>query len=207
MMNSRSRMPAAERLAHIRAALAEDCVRREVDQRIDTAVAHFHVETAPPLSHRHLQLVIADFVRHVYEQGLRFSQGLSSREALGEAIAILDTSYPGPPGSRYDAAVVDATDSEQDGLAAVLSQLTVLIKERERRKYVQGVLGAWLDPSDWHTNCEIAELQLRRVRPPGSECHAAAQYADEIHGLVDAELTTDAQLRQLALAALQSLTL
>jgi len=206
-MNSRRRMPAAERLAHLRAALAEDCVRRAVDQRIDAAAAYFHIETEPPLSHRHFQRVIADFVRHVYEHGLRFSQRLSPREALGEAIAILDTSYPGSPGSRYDAAVVDASDSEQDGLAAVLAQLAVLIKERERRKYAQGVLATWLDPSDWHTNCEIAELQLRRVRPPGAERHAAWQYIDEIPALIAAELSADAQLRQLASAALHSLTL
>lgn len=204
-MNSRRRMSAAGRLARLRELLDEECVRREVDQRIDTAAARFHFENRP-FSHRHLQCVIADFVCHVYEHGLRFSQRLSPREALGEAVAILDTSYPGPPGSRYDAAVVDASDCTQDGLVAVLTQLAVLIKERERRKYVQGVLATWLDPSDWHTNCQIAALQLRRVRPPGAERHAAWQYVDEIPALIAAELSTDAQLRQLASAALQSFT-
>lgn len=160
MKNSPSSTTVSKTIARIRALLDEDHIRSEIDTPIDRALDGFKFDAATPVSRHRFHEIIAAFVRHVYQYGLRTPRRLAPATALAEALDIIERSYPAPNGDRYDAALCDALSREQDGLILVLDVIAAEIAERERQKYASWVIASSFSLTDWRARCAIAEALL-----------------------------------------------
>jgi len=136
--------------------LDEERVRCKIDESVDRALANFKFNENAPFSTRLFHEVIAEFVRQVWEQGVKFHRNLNAETALAEAIAILGTGYVGNGGSGYEAALVDAANPEPNGIRCVIEQMAELIKATQRAKDLRRILETCIMPSDWQTKRRVA---------------------------------------------------
>jgi hypothetical protein len=164
MTNSKQNFSSEKILDTIMDLLSEERVAREIDEPIEMAAERFQEEVKVPLSHSDYNRVITKFARGIYEQGLRLSRHLSDREALTEAVSLLEKYYQGIDTRGYDEALVEATGNNIEGLEYVLSMLKESIKAVERKKYVQWVFADTVDPLDWEAHRRLAETYMRRYR-------------------------------------------
>ena len=182
--------------------LNEERVAREIDEPIDLTVKAFQIKTKLPLSHSDFNHVIAEFVRRIYQNGLRLPRHLSDQEALAEAVSLLENHYQGINSRGYDDALLDAGGNDQEGLLYVLSQLAETIKAIEREKYVQWVFFSTIDQSDWETRRRITATYLKRYGvflSPELRDMDSAQLADHFQGLIINYLSTASLIRQIFL--------
>ena len=142
MTNSEQNLSSEKILDTIIDLLNGERMTREIDEPIDLTVKAFQIKTKLPLSHSDFNRVIAEFVRRIYQKGLRITRHLSDQEALAEAVSLLENYYQGIDSRGYDGALLDATGNDQESLGYVLSQLAESIKAVERKKYVQWVFSA-----------------------------------------------------------------
>jgi len=180
--------------------LEETKVRREIEDPIDEILTSVEITSQPSVSLDEFHQAIADFIRKTYRYGLRLSRELSLSQARSEAICLLEQLYQGSHSKGYEAALLDLTNPELDGLNVVLAVLAEGIKVRERERYIRWVFASQLDPSDWQTKCEIAELMIDRLRPFLHEELALcgpAQRADQLPEIIASELESGGFLQQL----------
>ena len=192
-MNTDARAEGKRIADRLLADLDEDRLRRELDDGIDEAVSGYVRDAVPVRSQKVFLDVIADFVRHLYESGLRVPRILTSTQARADAIAQLEQHYPRTSDSGYEEALLDATSSGDQGMELVLAHMAEIIKLRERIAYKRWVFSDHLTRCSWTTRCAIAEYLLDRcapLLPPRlAGCHPA-QLADEIPALIAIELST-----------------
>jgi hypothetical protein len=164
MTNSEQNLSSEKILDTIIDLLNGERMTREIDEPIDLTVKAFQIKTKLPLSHSDFNRVIADFVRRIYQNGLRLPRHLSDQEALAEAVSLLENHYQGINSRGYDDALLDAGGNGQEGLLYILSQLAETIKAIEREKYVQWVFFSTIDQSDWETRRRITATYLKKYR-------------------------------------------
>jgi hypothetical protein len=199
MTSSDHRPAAGSAIDRIVELLDEDRLHQIVDDRVDAAVASFRLPQLPNVTHGLFHRVLGDFVVHVHEHGLPVPKKLSHRQALAEAIALLDAGYEGIRCYGYEGACMDAMDPELDGMVLVLSGLTEVVKAMEREKYVRSIFAEALAPLDWQDRCRVAETLLKRLKaflPPELLRCTPAQLADEIPALIHVALETDSALQR-----------
>ena len=82
---------------------------------------------------------------------------LSRPQALAEAMVLLDR-YAGVSGcTGYYGAVVDASQSDQEGWERILASLVEAAKEHQRAIYRRWVLASHIDPRNWGAKCGIVQ--------------------------------------------------
>lgn len=156
-------MKAPERvLDKVICLLSHERILAEVDQPIDQAIQVFQLETEGPLSHPRFNQIVTEFVRHVYQIGIRLPRYLSNTEALSEAVFLLERHYQGGYTMGYDGALLDAMDQNLEGLEWVLYRLGESVKEVERNKYINWVFAAHVDCLDWETRRRVVITYLDR---------------------------------------------
>ncbi len=196
-MNTDTRAEGKRIAERLLAKLDEDRLRRELDDAIDQATSGYVRESVQVRSQGVFLEVIADFVRHLYESGLRVPRTLTSIQARAEAIALLEQHYPHASDSGYEEALLDATSSGDQGIELVLSHLAKTIKSLERDAYIRWVYSNHLVSCSWTERCAIAEYLLDRcapLLPPVLRGCRPAQLADDIPTLVSMELSTGSWL-------------
>lgn len=198
MTNSTSSRGAEAIVDEIVGLLDEGRMRREIDERIDSAMRGFRFRPADSFSAAFLHQVIAEFVARLYEHGLRLPRRLSRSQAGAEALFLIDQQYQGTFAGGYDGALADAVRSEQNGIDVVLVRVAQAVRERERQDYVRWVFADRLGCCDWRTQCEIVRLLLDRYRrflPEELRACEPAQLVDEIPAIISHHLATNSQLR------------
>lgn len=194
MTNFESFQKASENIEKILELIDPEYMRKEFDERIDEAADSFPFDASTPFSHKLFHKVISDFVRHVYEHSLRLSQKLTPIQAHAEAVSILEQHYSSIYHHGYDAALVDASNKELNGIALVLDNMAEIIKSREMRKYIQWVYATNIEMMDWQIRCLMASILIKRWRPflaPEISRRSPAQFADELPDLLNLVLSTD----------------
>jgi hypothetical protein len=200
MTNSDQARAPDEILDQLLAELSEDELRREVDNWIAGAAEGFEYKPGAVCSQRAFLEVLGGFVRHVYKAGLRVPQPISFRQSQAEAIALLDRYYRSADDVGYDAAFLDATSPDDNGMEVVLSRVTETIKSREREKYTRWIVTRWLAPCTWTEKCAIAAhfvARFHRFLPPRLCMCNPAQLVDEIPDLLKAHLSTEGSMMKL----------
>ena len=149
MTNSDCVQSSEEAIDRMVSLLSEERILAEIDQPLDQAVQAFRLELRGPLSNSSFNEVVGEFIRHVYQMGLRLPRRLSKLEALTEAVFLLQRYYQGGYTEGYDGALLDAMDGNLEGLELVLSRVGESLKEIERNKYVNWVFADHVDRLDW----------------------------------------------------------
>ena len=201
MTNSEQNLSSEKILDTIMDLLNEERVVREIDEPIDLTVKAFQLKAKLPLSHSDFNRVIAEFVRRIYQKGLRLPRHLSDQEALAEAVSLLENYYQGINSRGYDDALLDATGNDQEGLGYVLSQLAESIKAVEREKYVQWVFFSTIDQSDWEIRRLMAATYLTKYRfclSPELKDMDPAWLVDHFQGLISNLVSTQSLLKQVS---------
>jgi hypothetical protein len=144
--------------------LDEEWLQREIDAPIDLVLAAFSFDEHLPFSHQFFHRTIGDFVRRLYQRGLRLKQNLTSKQARVEALHIL-RDYEGLDARGYEAAFYDAAHEEPEGIQKILQQMAELVKAREREKHLRWAFHADLDPCDWQTKCQVVAFLVTLLSP------------------------------------------
>ncbi len=165
MRNSREDRTPVEIIDAMVGLLDDQRISNEIDAPIEEAARAFRWETEQCGSHCEFNRLIAGFVGHIYQTGLRLPRRLSKAEALAEAVFLLKKGYPDAHGDGYDEALLDASDVRLKGAERILSALVESIKAIERKKYMERVFLEHIDPLDWHFKVDVAALYQKRNEP------------------------------------------
>lgn len=164
-MNSKGTPSPDEILDNIIFALVEKRIFSNVDKLIDDAKENFQFKIDTDICHSVFNQIITEFIKHLYQKGLRLPKQLSQKEALYEAVFLLERHYPGYDTTGYDCALKDAlSDSSFKGIEFVLSSLVDIIKVIERKKYKEWVLISNIDHSDWKATYNILTSCLKKYK-------------------------------------------
>lgn len=120
--------------------LCDEKITQEIEDPIDAATGNFQMGISEPITHGTFNTVISEFIKHLYGKAHRFPRQLSEREALAEAIYLLERFPDAPDPDRYGAIVARVITGGQEALKSVLGQLSKLVKEIEKEKYIQWAL-------------------------------------------------------------------
>lgn len=197
---TRSKRPggrARQLLDRLSSLLDEDRMARLIDAPIDHVVREYGFPEETPFSADLFHRTLADFLRLVYERGMRLRRRLTVSQARDEAVCLLDQAYEGTHSRGYDAAVLDAADPMQSGTRLVLTRLADGLKARERMRYLRWVATRHIDPADWQIKCAMAEILLIRCRhwlPAELRNSAPARWADFVLELLTIDLNATSQL-------------
>lgn len=164
MTNSKDKRKAAASIREVFEKMSEEYLQLRIDEPVWKAATSFEFDRDAPVTHQTFMNVIADFVRHVHDQGLWGKEELTVAQAGAEAVAILEEGYQASRDRGYYAAFLDALNPDL-GLEYVLEQMAGYIITAGRTKHVRWVCASRLKLSDWTTRCLIAETLLDLWKP------------------------------------------
>jgi len=159
-----------------------------IDEPIDKAMNSFVFKDTETVTTRSFIRITGRFVRHIYKYGLGIKQDLSDPQARAIALNILEEGYQGPHARGYEAALLDASDSELTGIEFILTQMADYIKIAARQKHVRCVFLSQIEYLDWNTRCLIAEILLEkweRFLPPNILGCSSSQLASHLPELIN----------------------
>ena len=141
---------------------SDDHIYEVIEKPLDQVAQQFRYEVRNPITRNAFHRVIATFITHVYQYGLRLPRMLTPMQALDEAIYLLclGTSQDG-----YDETILALAEAQKEALDATLSRMLQIIKELEKQKYRTWVLAKHVNPTDWHLKCCLVEQLLQRCGP------------------------------------------
>lgn len=141
--------------------LSPGVISREIENPIDKAYSEFQFSRQEPITQPIFNKVIGAIVKSIYEKALRFPRRLSDQEALAEAIYLLShfSEVEGP--DRYDALLAIVTVGGSEELEQILLNLSGIIKELEKRKYIQWVLTHHFKTLDWQNQCDVVSYYTK----------------------------------------------
>jgi len=171
--------------------LCPERVYRDVEQPIDKTSAEFQAITDSTMTYTIFNEIIADFVKLIYGNALRFPRMLSDREALAEAIHLLDkfTDAEGP--DRYGAILSIVITGGPEELNKILFQLAEIIKDIERQKYNRWVFTCHFQNLEWKRQCHIVSSykeSLRQSLPEELQRLKPEQLVDYFEELIRTEI-------------------
>ena len=193
-MNSDNGRDANRIIEKIFELLDEQYLYQSIDKIIEDAAASFEFDKKAPITHQYFIRIIGDFVKHIFENGVRLQQIMSAPQAQTEAIAILETGYQGPHERGYDAAFMDTLNNKLDGYEFLFTQIAEILKDSARQKHIQWVYASLIDPLDWCTRCQVVEIIINRwtpFLPPNIDQSPSAQFVDKLPELIELLRFTD----------------
>jgi len=186
MMNSEEKRKAAALIREVFEKTSEEYLHLRIDEPVEKAVASFEFDRHGEVTHETFTRVIADFVCHVYEQGLWGKQKITAAVASAEAVAILEEGYQASYDRGYYTAFLEALNPDL-GLEYVLGQMAGHIIVVARARHVQWVCTSRMELSDWPRRCLIAEILLERWKgflPQNVRGRPPAYFADHLPELI-----------------------
>lgn len=199
-MNSKCNFSPEDVLEDILGLLDDDRISQKIDEPIDHALESFQWKATSQFCHSEFNRIIAEFMQHLYRNGLRLSRNISTQKALIEAISILKRSYRGVYTKGYDGALLDAVSSNMEGVETILSSLTNSVKTVERGKYVQLVFAQKIDQLDWGSQCEIVSVFLKKHKdslPQQIRRTDPARWAEHLPELITQYMSSENLIRSI----------
>jgi hypothetical protein len=199
-MNSNPDHPAEKIIDFLTEKLSQERIVSEIDEPIYNAIQSFSLKIATPVTHSSFNHIIAAFVRHIFEFGLRLPRYLSDQQALSEAVSMLEKHYHGTHVKGYDGALLDAAGNSGEGTELVLSILAEAIKAVQRKKYVESVFALYLDHLDWAQKLQIVSAYVEQngeYLPSHFLQSPPARFTGDLQDLIINHVDTDSSLHQL----------
>ena len=106
MTNSKQFISPENVIDRIMELLSEELMASKIDEPINLVARAFQFTFKAPLTHLRFNRVLGRFVSHIYKKGFRLSRLLSEKDALTEAVSILEKSYHGIDTTGYDGALL-----------------------------------------------------------------------------------------------------
>lgn len=189
-------------IARITALLDESLLTQVIDHPIDNAVETFSCGIETPESHLQMHDVITDFVVHMHAQTALRGSRFSRERARDEAVALLEQGYSDFRSAAYDEALRDAFNESQDGMRIIIARIAEAAKRRRRQEYTCWVFARHIDPLDWETRYQIAELLLERLAPllsppPKGYKYRPEELVDDIPNLLERLLEPEREERRI----------
>lgn len=198
-MSYDTKKSARDKIDVITTRLDDSLIRSQFDEPIDKAARQFTHKDDCPVTLETFHKVITEFVVHIYGKGLNACWVISA-EPLGYVIELLENHYDSAYGRGYIAAIFDANDAYQGGIDMVLNQLTEIIKDVERQKYINAVFAINIDSTDWQLKCEIVGILLEEYRqflPEHLLQCKPWELANEIPSIMYKYICSDSTLQQI----------
>ena len=202
-MNSRKKAQAI--LQEVFELLDESFLNAKIVTPTEKAAESFQYDPKPVVTYPYFLKVTGSLVRHIYRQAL--GQKLSMAQACAETLVVLETGYRNAHHRGFDAAYLDAQNSQQDGLEQVLVNISDIIIETQREKHFRWVCTTLIDPSGWITRCRMVEAMQKQEASCFSEalCRCpAAQLADHLPELISAVISSNAMANKLTGADIET---
>lgn len=199
MADSKMTKRARKVIEIITTKLDPQLIQTHFDEPIAQAVRDFHCQEKDPLDYRCFHEIISAFVRAIYDDGLKAP--FSIADPLAQAIYLLSTHYQSDTyGNGYIAALMDACDSNADGIQKVRTELGEIIKQLEKSKYVKAVFAEYIGGCDWYLRCEIARVLLEDYRsylPHKLQQCVPEQLANELPLIINMHIRSGSTLEQI----------
>jgi hypothetical protein len=144
--------------------LLDSTVADEVADRLEVASDSYLRTITTCGNHQEFNAELSRFLQHMNLHGLRPPRTLTAREALAEAIHLLETYHSGTGASGYFAAFLDATDTPGGGLEAVLWHIAETMKEQENRKHTDWLFSSLVNPTDRDAQRDIVRGLIEEFR-------------------------------------------
>jgi hypothetical protein len=175
MTNSNDKCKITAIIDEIFELLDADYLHQTIDGPIEEAVESFEFDAKAQMTFHSFVKVIGDFVAHIYRFGPGVVKILSATQARSEALFIVENGYRSADDRGFDAAYLDATDTEINGIENVLQQMANDIKEKARTRHIKWVYATRLNPLDWKIQCSITRTLLQQekqyIPPDILACH------------------------------------
>lgn len=160
MKNSEDVLQLENVLDRIFGLLNNERITLEIVKPLEYAINSFQLEIKTPISYKVFNQVIAEFIRHIFRNGICQKRDLSLDKSLSKAISILNRHYH----LGYDGALIDALYDQFGGVELVLHRVGEAVKEIEREQYVRSVFLNNIDWSDWQIKKKLVEIFLKKYR-------------------------------------------
>jgi len=199
MTNSEHNFSPEKVLEHLFDLLNEEQIVKKVDEPIDLAIQVFRLKITVPITHSEFNRVLAAFVRHIFQSGIQLPRHLSERQALSEAVFLLERYYENEDVKGYDGALIDAIGRDTENLDLVLSRLTEFIKMTERGKYVEWAFADNYSMLDWGKRKSIVSTFIKQNEtwlPPELVELDTARHVNHFNELFLNHMSTESSIRQ-----------
>jgi hypothetical protein len=200
MTNSKRNLPPERVLESLTDLLSDDQIAKKVEEPVDLAAQIFRLNIATPITHSEFNRVLAAFVRHIFKSGIQLSRYLSYRQALSEAVFLLERYYQNEGAKGYDGAMIDATRGGIECLEMVLSRLVESIKLAERKKYVEWAFADNYSMLDWEDRqCIVSAFmkQNETLLPVELLELDPVRLVDHFHEIFIQHISTESLIRQI----------
>jgi hypothetical protein len=179
--------------------LHEDHIALVVDKPIEHAVEQYEFPTYPICTYSSFVNETAKYIQHLNTHGKFVKQNLTDTQAKSEAFAILNE-YQGLHGNGLDAAWIDASLQYKGDIESVLLQLKEIIKQQQRKQYVQWKVSHELTCLDWQNKCQMVKVlitDLNEYLPAIIIDCKPEQLVDQIPSLIQMQLNSSAQIQKI----------
>jgi len=160
MTSFESNFSPATVIDEILALIHEDYIDEHIIEPIDNAVCTFEYEDEPAATFSSFMKVVCCFIQHIYANGFKIKQVLTTKQAAEIAITILRQYYSGTSEYGIDTAFVIARNTDSSGISFVLSAIAEHIKTTARERHLRWVITTHIENHSWHHKCQIAEALL-----------------------------------------------
>jgi len=194
MMNLNKKVEVEKILDRVLKLLDDQIIQGAVDLPIREATASFEFHKVEHITYERFIKETGKFIQHIYLNGLDPKQKLTQKQAEAEAIAVLELGYQNAYGKGFYAAYLDSQNQNFDSLEFILNQISEIIVQRTKDRYVHWVITTQIEPLDWHSRCRIVKtfqrLQLSILPQTLKNC-PPAMLADHLPDLINVLITAD----------------
>ena len=199
-MNSKCKLPPQKVLDNLIDLLNEEQIAQKVYEPIDFASQAFRLKIVVPITHSEFNRVITALIRHIFQSGIQLPRHLSDRQALYEAVFLLERYYQNEDVKGYDGALIEAIGRDTENLELVLLRLTEFIKMIEREKYVKWAYTDNYFILDWKTRQFVVSAYLEQnetLLPAELLELGPARLVDDFQELFTSHMSTESLNKQL----------
>jgi hypothetical protein len=169
-------------------------VPEQISGRIDAAFESFILMKYTVKSHQDFNCCIADFIQHIYKNGLLQAKLLCHKTAIEEAIDLLERYYDSQGARGYDTAYLDALEDSGGGVDSVLRQISEILKGVEISKWINSYFVSVIDPLDKDQHLEIIKTifgnypsHFPKLMTNGNPARFISLYRELIESIVSSE--------------------
>jgi len=196
MTNSNKKTDAISILDEVFQLLDESHLKQTIDIPIKMTATEFDAKENEEITFHSFLRIIGAFIKKVYQLKIFCNQQLTDFQAQTKAVAILDAFYRNIKNDGLMAAYLDTRNAELDGFEFIIAQLTAILTQITREKYIEWVFSGKIYSLDWPIKCEIVKIILtqndRYLPADIKNCPSgilAAQLPDIIQAVLSSELT------------------
>ena len=194
MMNLNKKVEVEKILDRVLKLLDDEIIQRTIDLPIREATAGFEFHKIEHITYERFIKEIGKLIQHVYLNGLNTKRKLTQKQAEAEAISVLQMGYQSAYGKGFYAAYLDSQNNNFDGLEFILNQISEIIVQMTRDRYVHWVITTQIQSLDWHIRCRMVETfqkaQLSNLPQTLKNC-PPAMFADHLPDLIKVLITAD----------------